>query len=420
MNENTPLENYTLAELRALARQEGLSGYSRLKKDELLQALKKHLERDEEIGVFTGYLDIAKDGKGYLRGYRMKESRQDVYVSPAQIKRFGLRSGDLVKGTVRKPKEGEKYRSLLQVMAVNDIHPEDAIDRPSFDKLTPIHPEQQYILETRPYILGARFIDLVAPVGRGQRGLIVSPPKAGKSTLLKQIANGVAENYPGVHVMVVLVGERPEEVTDMQRAVKADVLSSTFAEPPEQHIHVAEMALNHAVRLAELNRDVVLLLDSLTRLVRAYDMVMPPSGRTLAGGLDPAALHPAKQFFGAARKLEDGGSLTIVATCTVDAGSRLDDAIYEEFRDAANMELRLDGNLAQRRIFPAIDIDRSGTRHEELLLDEHTVQAVRKLRRMVEALRVSQPGVEPLLAVRERLRRTRTNREFLASLNHRD
>ena len=282
--------------------------------------------------------------------------------------------------------------------------------------LTPIFPDQQLVVETKPHILAPRLIDLLCPIGRGQRGLIVSPPKAGKTTILKQIANGIADNYHDLHLMVVLIGERPEEVTDMSRSVKAEVLSSTFDDPVKQHVRVAELALNRATRLVEMGRDVVILLDSITRLARAYNMLMPPSGRTLSGGLDPAALYPSKRFFGSARNLENSGSFTLIATCLVDTGSRMDDVIYEEFKGTGNMELHLDRGLAERRIYPAIDVELSGTRREELLLAKETLQQIWTMRRMVDAIRTKQPSAEPLLAIRERLRRTRTNKEFLATL----
>lgn len=424
MQNHNSLERRSLPELRALARDNGLSGYSRLKKHELVTLLEKHAQpqvvRREDVPEVVGFLNITKDGRGFLRSRDMVESKQDVYVSPAQIKRLGLRNGDFVKGTARDPRKDEKFRSLLQVTVVNGVDPENTVERPRFERLTPVFPDQQYRLETKPHILAPRVIDMLCPIGRGQRGLIVSPPKTGKTTILKQIANGLSENYPGLHVMVVLIGERPEEITDMSRSVQAEVISSSFDAAVEQHASITEMAINRAIRLVELKRDVVILLDSLTRLTRAYNMILPPSGRTLSGGLDPAALYAPKRFFGAARKLENSGSLTIIATCLVDTGSLMDAVIYEEFKDTGNMELHLDRSLAERRIFPAIDISRSSTRREELLLDKETLQKVWTMRRMVEAIRTNQPGVEPFLAVRERLRRTRDNNEFLASLSRED
>lgn len=420
MTTSNSLEHHNLKDLRTLARLEGLAGYSRLKKEELVTLLDQAQAKKEGISQGIGYLQTQRDGRGFLRSLRQPPSELDPYVSPAQIKRFALRNGDLVEGPVRQPKEGEKYRSLLQVTAVNGIDPDEAMNRPRFESLTPVFPDQQYVLETKPHILGTRIIDLVCPIGRGQRGLIVSPPKAGKTTLLKQIANGLSDNYKSLYLMVVLVGERPEEVTDMRRSIDALVISSTFDDPVEQHISMVELALDHAVRLVEMNRDVVILLDSLTRLTRAYNLALAASARNLSTGLDPAALHPAKRFFGSARKLEGSGSLTILATCLVETGSRIDDMIYEEFKGTGNMEMQLDHSLAERRIFPAVNIERSSTRREELLLDSATLQHVWTMRRMMEAIRASQPNAEPYLAIRDRLRRTRDNREFLASLNHRE
>ncbi len=411
------LASKSLVDLRALARQEGISGYSRLKKDELIFLIEDNQARTNGKITGVGYLDIDKDGKGFLRSNGLASGADVIYVSQSQIKRLGLRSGDLVVGRVRKPKSGEKYHSLLKVETVNGENPDVTAKRARFEKLTPIFPDQHLVLETKPHILAPRLIDLLCPIGRGQRGLIVSPPKAGKTTILKQIANGIADNYHDLHLMVVLIGERPEEVTDMARSVKAEVLSSTFDDPVNQHVRVAELALNRATRLVEMGRDVVILLDSITRLARAYNMLMPPSGRTLSGGLDPAALYPSKRFFGAARNLENSGSLTIIATCLVDTGSRMDDVIYEEFKGTGNMELHLDRGLAERRIYPAINVELSGTRREELLLDKETLQQVWTMRRMVDAIRTKQPSAEPLLAIRDRLRRTRNNKEFLATLN---
>ena len=360
-----------------------------------------------------GILEITSDGIGFLRSERMKPGPKDVYVSQSQIRRFGLRTGDMVTGQVRPPKETEKYYGLLRVEAVNGLDPEAAKRRPHFDRLTPIFPNEQIKLETKPHILSTRVLDLIAPIGRGQRGLIVSPPKAGKTTLLKDIANGMAANYNDLHLMVVLIGERPEEVTDMDRSVEAEVVASTFDDPVEDHVRVAEMALERAKRLVEGGRDVVILLDSITRLTRAYNLVVPPSGRTLSGGIDPAALYPPKRFFGAARNIEEGGSLTIIATALVDTGSRMDDVIYEEFKGTGNMEVHLNRRLAERRIFPAIDIERSGTRREELLLDQDTLQRVWLVRRMVSTLG-NLEGVEALL---DRMRKTRSNEQFLATLH---
>jgi transcription termination factor Rho len=315
---------------------------------------------------------------------------------------------------VRPPKETEKYFGLLRVEAVNGLDPEAAKARPDFDKLTPIFPIQQYKLETKPHILATRLLDMLAPIGKGQRGLIVSPPKAGKTTILKQIANGISENYPEAHLMVVLIGERPEEVTDMDRSVEAEVFASTFDDVVENQTRVAEMALQRAKRLVEGGKDVVVMLDSITRLARAYNLVVPPSGRTLTGGFDPAALYPPKHFFGAARKLEEGGSLTIIGTCLVDTGSRMDDLIYEEFKGTGNSEVHLNRKLTERRIFPAIDAERSSTRREELLLDEETLARVWTLRRMMDMMGGGPEAIEPVI---QRIMKTKENKEFLATLN---
>jgi transcription termination factor Rho len=360
-----------------------------------------------------GVLDIIEDGFGFLRGERYLPGSDDVYVSQSQIRRFGLRPGDKVAGVIRPPKDNEKYHSLLRVESVNGIDPESARRRPNFDHLTPIFPHERIDLETQANVLSTRILDLVAPIGRGQRGLIVSPPKVGKTILLKSIANGITANYEDIHLMVCLIGERPEEVTDMKRSVDGEVVSSTFDEPIEDHTKVAEMALERAKRLVEGGRDVVILLDSITRLARAYNLAVPPSGRTLSGGIDPVALYPPKRFFGAARNIEGGGSLTIISTCLVDTGSRMDDVIYEEFKGTGNMELHLDRKLAERRIYPAIDIQRSGTRREELLLDDHTLRQVYTMRRMVSMLGGSE-GTELLLG---RLSKTQNNPEFLLTLS---
>ena len=370
-------------------------------------------EAERQGNIFAGgVLEIVEEGYGFLRQERLLPGGADVYVSQSQIRRFGLRTGDWVTGHVRPPKEAEKYYGLLRVEAVNGQVPDVARQRPHFDALTPIVPLERLVLETDARGLTQRLIDLVSPIGKGQRGLIVSPPKAGKTTMLKQIANGITTNHPEVHLMVVLVGERPEEVTDFKRSVRAEVVSSTFDEPVEDHATVAEMALHRAKRLVETGRDVVILLDSITRLTRAYNLSLPPSGRTLSGGIDPAALYPPKRFFGAARKVEEGGSLTILATCLVDTGSRMDDVVYEEFKGTGNMEIHLDRRLAERRIFPPIDVVRSGTRREELLLDEPTLRLVWTLRRMLAQMNAPD-SLEPLLT---RMAKTADNREFLTTL----
>ncbi len=368
-----------------------------------------------------GVLEVVEDDKqnmGFLRSGSYLPSKDDIYVSNSQIRRLGLKTGDMVYGQVRVPKDNEKYYSLLRVEAVNGTSPEHAKNRPRYESLTPIFPDQKLKLETNPNILSTRMIDLVTPIGRGQRGLIVSPPKAGKTTVLKEIANGISENYPEVHLMIALIGERPEEVTDMERSTQAEVVSSTFDEPVKNHCRVAEMALERAKRLVESGNDVVILLDSITRLARAYNLTVPPSGRTLSGGLDPGALYPPKRFFGTARNLEFGGSLTIIATCLVDTGSRMDDVIYEEFKGTGNMELMLSRRLQERRIFPAFDIERSSTRREELLLSADELQRVYTMRRMLGHL-MDTPGYDissATAAVLQRMRGTANNYEFLETL----
>ena len=407
------LEKLTLADLREMARDRNISGYSRLKKSDLMLRILR--AQAEELGYIFGggVLEITNESIGFLRAEHFLPGPNDVYVSQSQIRRFGMRTGDMVTGQVRPPKDTEKYFSLLRVEAVNGLNPEIAKRRPHYNDLTPIFPEQILDLETDKNILAMRLLNFVAPIGRGQRGLIVSPPKAGKTMILKQIANAITSNYDDIHLMVALIGERPEEVTDMDRSVDAEVVSSTFDEPVEEHARVAEIALERAKRLVEQGQDVVILLDSITRLSRAYNLLVPPSGRTLSGGLDPAALYPPKRFFGAARNIEEGGSLTVIATCLVDTGSRMDDMIYEEFKGTGNMELHLNRKLAERRVFPAFDITRSGTRREELLLDEWALGRVYTLRRMVAAV----GGVDATELVLQRMGRTRNNREFLETLN---
>ena len=407
------LDAKTADELGEMARELEIQGYAKLPRPEqMVRLLRAQTEKDGQI-FGDGILEIIEDGFGFLRGQRFLPGPDDIYVSQSQIRRFGLRTGDRVSGQVRPPKDNEKFFSLLRVEAVNGIDPETARRRPSFDTLTPIFPLELINLETAPNILSTRLLNLVAPIGRGQRGLIVSPPKAGKTMLLKSIANGVSANCPDIHLMVCLIGERPEEVTDMRRSIEGEVISSTFDEPVEDHTKVAEMALERAKRLVEGGRDVVILLDSITRLARAYNLAVPPSGRTLSGGIDPVALYPPKRFFGAARNIEGGGSLTIVSTCLIDTGSRMDDVIYEEFKGTGNMELHLDRKLAERRIYPSIDVQRSGTRREELLLDETTLRQVWTMRRMVSMLGGSE-GTELVLG---RLAKTQSNQEFLDTLN---
>jgi transcription termination factor Rho len=369
-----------------------------------------------DAGVPTQYmegiLDISVEGHGYLRP-KFSPSQNDVYISASQIRRFNLRPGDMVGGQVRAPKEKERYFGLLKVEKINGVEVEKLDKRPNFENLLPIYPDVQIKLETGKTPLSTRMIDLIAPIGRGQRGLIVSPPKAGKTWLLKDIANGISLNYPEIHLMAVLVGERPEEVTDISRSVKGEVIASNFDEPPEHQTRVAEIALERAKRLVEMGKHVVILLDSITRLARAYNLSIPTSGRTLTGGFDPAALYPAKRFLGAARNIEKGGSLTIIGTTLIETGSRMDDLIYEEFKGTGNMELHLVRSLAERRIFPAIDIQRSGTRQEELLYDKKDYPKIITMRKMIDML-----GAEERTEIfLERLSKTKNNEEFLKNLN---
>jgi transcription termination factor Rho len=416
------LEARSLSELRDLAKSLDVSGYSRLKKEDLILRLLRAKAEGQGYIFGGGVLDIVDENIGFLRSEHYLPGPEDVYVSQSQIRRFGLRTGDMVIGQVRPPKDSEKYFGLLRVEAVNGIDPEAAKQRPVFEKLTPIFPNQRFNLETEPSNITTRLLDVVTPIGRGQRGLIVSPPKSGKTTVLKHIANAISTRYPDVHLMVALIGERPEEVTDMDRSVDAEVISSTFDEPPASHVRVAEMALARAKRLVEGGRDVVILMDSMTRLARAYNLIVPSSGRTLSGGLDPAALYPPKGFFGAARNIEEGGSLTIIATCLVDTGSRMDDMVYEEFKGTGNMELHLNRRLQERRVFPAFDIERSSTRREELLLEPDTLNRVWLMRRMLSQMMAQPPGgagmdiTNAMEALMARVSRTKTNVELLASL----
>jgi transcription termination factor Rho len=424
--ERSALPSLNLAELQAMppeqlltiAEEMGLTDVSGLRKPDLIFRLLQG-QAEARGNIFAGgFLEVSDDGNyGFLRGERMLPGPHDIYVSQSQLRRFALRPGDYVTGQVRQPRDNEKYYGLLKVEAVNGMDPETARRRPHFENLTAIFPNQQLKLETTPDNLTHRLIDLIAPIGRGQRGLIVSPPKAGKTMLLKNIANGITTNHPEVHLIVLLVGERPEEVTDMQRTVRGEVVSSTFDEPVEDHTRVAEMALERAKRLVEGGKDVVILLDSITRLTRAYNLALPPSGRTLSGGVDPIALYPPKRLFGAARKCEEGGSLTIIATCLVDTGSRMDEVVFEEFKGTGNLELRLDRRLAERRFYPAIDIQASSTRREELLLDEKTLKGVWLVRRMTAMISQNSPNqLEATERLLDRLSRTQTNEEFLMSL----
>ncbi len=404
------LQTKTNAELHELAKHLEIPGHTKMRKRDLILHLLK-AETEREGLIFTrGVLEILPDGYGFLRVDDYTPGPDDVYVSPSQIRRFSLRTGDLVLGQVRPPKDGERYFALLRVKAVNMRDPDEATRRPNFDDLTPIYPDERLRLE----VLGekdvaTRLIDVVAPLGKGQRGLIVAPPKAGKTTVLKKIANSITANYPEVELMVLLIDERPEEVTDMERSVDGEVISSTFDMPPDNHVRVADMVLERAKRQVEHGVDVVILLDSITRLARAHNLVVPPSGRTLSGGVDPAALHRPKRFFGAARNLEDGGSLTILATALIETGSRMDEVIFEEFKGTGNMELHLDRRLAERRIFPAIDINRSGTRKEELLFTDRE----REMSWLLRKLMGSMGTAETTDLLIERLTNTKTNDEFV-------
>ena len=412
------LEIKTREELLADAKELGITGVSSMKKEELVVRLLRANAEQQGYSFRGGILEIKDDGYGFLRETSLRPEGNDIYVSQSQIRRFSLRTGDVVKGQVRLPKDGEKYHSLLRVETVNDLDPESSKNRPIFERQTPIFPNQLLDLETKPGNYSTRLINLVAPIGRGQRGMIVSPPKVGKTVLLKNIASAIKTKYDDVHLMICLIGERPEEVTDWKKSVDAEVVASTFDEPVEEHTRVAEVALERAKRLVELGIDVVILLDSITRLTRAYNLEMPSSGRTLSGGVDPGALYAPKRFFGSARNIEEGGSLTVVATCLVDTGSRMDEVIYEEFKGTGNMELHLDRKLSEQRIFPAIDVQRSGTRHEELLLDEETLRQVWIVRRMIRLIGSNSPNsTEPSERILERLSKTKTNSEFLATLS---
>ena len=403
------LDSKDIEELQKIARELNIEVDTR-RKHELVNRIMERQTQNSGYLWRQGVLEILPDGWGFLRGKNFAPAPDDVYVSQSQIKRFGLKTGDTVSGQVRPPKDSEKYYGLLRVEAVNGQDPETARQRRSFDDLTPIYPNERLVMEHDPRQLSARLIDLIAPIGKGQRGLIVAPPKAGKTMLLKTIANAISANHPEVFLIVLLIDERPEEVTDIRRSVDGVVVSSTFDEPPENHMRVADMVLEQAKRLVESGKDVVVLLDSLTRVGRASNLTVNPSGRTLSGGLDPVALYRPKRFFGAARNIEEGGSLTVLATCLVDTGSRMDDMIFEEFKGTGNMELVLDRALAERRIYPAVDVKRSGTRHDELLYDPDTLKQIYALHRILA-------GMDPVEAIEQllgRLRHTKSNAEFLA------
>jgi len=409
------LKSKKIAELNQIAKELNISGYSDLRKQELIF---KILEAQTEQGGLTfsrGVLEVLPDGYGFLRSvdYNYLPSPDDIYVSPSQIKKFNLRTGDTVSGQVRPPKEGERFFALLRVEAVNDENPESIRERVLFDNLTPLYPNVSLKLETAPGEYAMRIMDLLAPIGKGQRGMIVSPPKAGKTILLQKIANSITRNHPEVKLIVLLIDERPEEVTDMERSVNAEVVSSTFDEPPERHVQVSDMVLEKAKRLIEAKKDVVILLDSITRLARAHNTVVPHSGKILSGGVDANALHKPKRFFGAARNIEEGGSLTIVATALVETGSRMDEVIFEEFKGTGNMEIILDRKLSDKRIFPAMDINRSGTRKEELLIDGDDLNRIWILRKLLSEFNT----VDAMEFMLEKMRGTKSNKEFLKSMS---
>jgi len=409
------LKEMKIPELNKLAKGLNLNGVSGMKKQDLIFKILQAQAEKEGYLFGVGVLEILEDGFGFLRStnYNYLPCPDDIYISPSQIRKFDLRTGDTVSGQIRPPKEGERYFALLKVEAVNFENPEEAKEKILFDNLTPLYPHQRYMLETNPEELSTRIMDLLTPIGKGQRGLIVAPPYSGKTVLLQKTANAIVTNNPDVFMIILLIDERPEEVTDMQRSVKAEVISSTFDEPAERHIQVAEIVLEKAKRLVEYKKDVVILLDSITRLARAYNAVAPHSGKVLSGGLDSSALHKPKRFFGAARNIEEGGSLTIIATALVDTGSRMDDVIFEEFKGTGNMEIQLDRNLFQRRIYPAIDIKRSNTRKEELLLHPDELPRVWALRKVLNELN----SVEAMELLTEKLRKTKSNAEFLLSIN---
>jgi len=411
----TKLKEMKITELNKLAKELNINGFSGIRKQDLIFKVLQAQAEKEGLMFGEGILEILPEGFGFLRSpnYNYLPCPDDIYISPSQIRKFDLKTGDTVSGEIRPPKEGEKYFALLKVEAVNFENPETCKDKVLFDNLTPVYPHERFMLERKPEEVSTRVIDLLAPIGKGQRSLIVAPPYSGKTVLLQRLANSITGNHPDVVLIVLLIDERPEEVTDMQRNVQGEVISSTFDEPPERHVQVSEIVLEKAKRLVEHKKDVVILLDSITRLARAYNSVVPHSGKVLSGGIDSNALQKPKRFFGAARAIEEGGSLTIIATALVDTGSRMDDVIFEEFKGTGNMELQLDRNLFQRRIYPAIDIKRSNTRHEELLLKPEILQRVWILRKVLNEL----SNVEAMELLIEKLAKTKNNEEFLNSMN---
>ena len=407
------LQEKTLKEMYGFAKHYKIPYYGQMNKKELALAILR--AQEEATGFFQveGVLDINRaEGFGFLRPINYSSSQEDIYISSSQIRRFDLRNGDLVSGTARPPRQGEKFNGLMQVGFVNGKDPEEAKERDHFPGLTPLYPEKQMVLETTRGRIASRMLDLICPIGFGQRGLIVAPPKAGKTSLLKEIANGITTNYPEAELIILLIDERPEEVTDIERTVDAEVVYSTFDQLPENHIKISELVLERALRLVEDGRDVIILMDSLTRLARAYNLTIPPSGRTLSGGIDPAALYRRKKFFGSARNIEEGGSLTILATALVETGSRMDDVIYEEFKGTGNSEIHLSRELAERRVFPAIDVKRSGTRKEDMLLSQETLEAIWKVRHAIKG-----DGLETSEQLVKQLRETKSNADFIRRLS---
>jgi len=409
------LKKSTISELADMAKQLNIEGYYNMRKADLIfKILQANAEKEGNM-FGEGVLEILPDGFGFLRSpnYNYLPGPDDIYVSPSQIRRFNLRKGDSVSGQIRPPKENERYFALLKVEAINSELPDQELGRILFDNLTPLYPDERIRLEYDPKDMVTRVNDLMCPIGKGQRALIVAPPRTGKTIILQRIANAITSNHPEIYLIVLLIDERPEEVTDMERSVKGEVISSTFDEPADRHVQVADMVIEKARRLVECKHDVVILLDSITRLARAHNQVVPPSGKILSGGVDSNALQRPKRFFGAARNIEEGGSLTIIATALIDTGSRMDDVIFEEFKGTGNMEVNLDRKLSDRRVFPAIDLHRSGTRKEELLLDEYALNRVWLLRKIMNEMNV----VEAMEFLLERMRKTETNKEFLDSMN---
>ncbi len=409
------LQSKKIVDLYKIAKELELPGYTDFRKQELIFKILEAQTKKDGLTFSKGVLEVLSDGYGFLRSsdYNYLPSPDDIYVSPSQIKRFGLRTGDFISGQIRPPKEGERFFALLRVEAVNEKNPEKMRGRTLFDNLTPLYPTKRLKLESAPGEYSMRIMDLLAPIGKGQRGLIVSPPKSGKTILLQKIANSITRNHPEVKLIMLLIDERPEEVTDMQRSVQAEVISSTFDEPADRHVQVANMVIEKAKRMTEAGDDVVILLDSITRLARAHNTVIPHSGRILSGGVDSNALHKPKRFFGAARNTEDGGSLTIIATALIETGSRMDEVIFEEFKGTGNMELVLDRDLADRRIFPAIDVNKSGTRKEELLMKEEELNKVWILRKILSDF----DSIEAMEFLLDKMRGTKNNKQFLDNMN---